>query len=587
GSSQAAPRGVGGRDGRRDRRAAGRSGSRRRASCTRALLRHGAATAASRSAVHIRGAVAEATGAESRRTAGNRQLADVPAGPGRFGAGPCVPAREAGGRENSDHSSRVQGAPESTSAGQHQTARPRSPQRVRSRERHDQAPRTGRGAHVRWRDEGPSRVRGVRRRQRGVGRARGRDRRAAGVPPSLGRAHSARPTAQYARHEAHEPELRRSGARRGGRPRAREGAGVARPAAGIGRQAQVAGLLVVAALGAGGAACARQGEPPGGPPHTTPPQIVRVMPESGAVVPGWKGDAVIEFDEVIDEMPGSRGGGGGGGGGAAPVTGLARQIVLSPVAGDVRVSWHRSAIHVKPAEGWKPNRVYHLELLSGIVDLRRNVMKKGTTVIFSTGAPLPHAALAGTAVQWVEQRALVGAVIRAAPLPDTVAYVTLADSAGDFHLSDIPPGRYLVWAIQDQNNNRQLDRREPFDSITIAVDSSAGAVLWVFAHDTVGPHIRSVDPVDSIAFRIQSTTPRVDTARVRQLLKQRPVPSDRIVVQTAQPLEPGKKYLIRVRDATNLNGAVAAEAHGVLTVPVPKPAPRDTTRAPRDSTKPP
>src|SRR5439155_1031545 len=322
--------------------------------------------------------------------------------------------------------------------------------------------------------------------------------------------------------------------------------------------------------------------------------IVRVMPESGAVVPGWKGDAVIEFDEVIDEMPGSRGGGGGGGGGAAPVTGLARQIVLSPVAGDVRVSWHRSAIHVKPAEGWKPNRVYHLELLSGIVDLRRNVMKKGTTVIFSTGAPLPHAALAGTAVQWVEQRALVGAVIRAAPLPDTVAYVTLADSAGDFHLSDIPPGRYLVWAIQDQNNNRQIDRREPFDSITVAVDSGASAVLWVFAHDKVGPPPPPAPPPPPppppLRPAVRDTSAaRVDTTKIRQLLKQRLVPSDRLVVQAAQPLEPGKKYLIRVRDATNLNGAVAAEAHGVLTVPVPKPAPapRDTTRAPRDSIKPP
>ena len=424
-------------------------------------------------------------------------------------------------------------------------------------------------------------------------------------------------------------------------------------------------------------ACARQGEPPGGPPHTTPPQIVRVIPESGAVLPALKGDAVIEFDEVIEEMPGSRGSGGGGGGGtAAPVTGLAHQIVLSPVAGEVRVSWHRSAIHVKPAEGWKPNRVYRLELLPGITDLRRNIMKKGTTVIFSTGAPLPHAALAGTAVQWVEQRVLTGGVIRAAPLPDTVAYVTLTDSAGDFHLSGIPPGRYLVWAIQDQNNNRQLDRREAFDSITVAVDSSASAVLWAFAHDTVGPRIRGVDPVDSVACRIQFTAPldprrpldtarvrvfalpdttpvavralftsaqydslqakaraladslrrakdttahraapapgaprapavagppprvpigrdtaaaRVDTTKIRQLLKQRPVPSDRLVVQTAQPLEPGKKYLIRVHDATNLNGAVAAEAHGVLTVPVPKPSPpaRDTTRAPRDSTKPP
>ena len=105
---------------------------------------------------------------------------------------------------------------------------------------------------------------------------------------------------------------------------------MARPAAGIGRQAQVAGLLVVAALGAGGAACARQGEPPGGPPHTTPPQIVRVMPESGAVVPGWKGDAVIEFDEVIDEMP-SRGGAPG------TISGLAQKVILSPVGSDVKV----------------------------------------------------------------------------------------------------------------------------------------------------------------------------------------------------------------------------------------------------------
>src|SRR5207249_2180047 len=220
-------------------------------------------------------------------------------------------------------------------------------------------------------------------------------------------------------------------------------------------------LLVVAGLGA----CANQGPPPGGPPDKAPPQVVRFVPESGAVLPGFKGDAVIQFDEVIDEMPGggARGGGGGGGGGAAPVNGLAGQIVLSPVAGDVHVSWHRSAIHVKPAEGWKPNRVYHLELLPGIVDLRRNILKQGKTAIFSTGAPLPHAALAGTVLQWVEQRALAGAVIRAAPLPDTVAYVTVADSAGDFHLSDIPRARYRVWAIQDQNSNRQLDRREPFE----------------------------------------------------------------------------------------------------------------------------
>src|SRR5438094_10218494 len=111
------------------------------------------------------------------------------------------------------------------------------------------------------------------------------------MPPPLERAHPAGPTARGARREAHEPEFRRAGARRGGRQGAREGAGVAGPAAGVGRQAQVARLLLAAAL----AACANQGEPPGGPPHTVPPQVVRDVPEFGADLPDVKGDAVNPF----------------------------------------------------------------------------------------------------------------------------------------------------------------------------------------------------------------------------------------------------------------------------------------------------
>ncbi len=433
---------------------------------------------------------------------------------------------------------------------------------------------------------------------------------------------------------------------------------MARPAAGPGRQAQVAGLLV-SALAFG---CASQGAPPGGPPRTTPAAILRTTPESGAVVPDFRGKAVVQFDEVIDEAPGSPGGGGGGTG---AITGLAQKIVLSPVAGDVKVSWHRSEIHVQPEEGWKPNRVYHLQVLPGIADLRRNITKTGTTIIFSTGGALPGAALSGTALLWVEQRLLTQAVIRATPLPDTAAYVTLTDSGGNFRLGEIPPGRYRVWVIQDANNNRRLDRREPFDTVTVTVDSTASAVLWAFVHDTVGPRMRTVESVDSVTVRVTfsepldparppdtarvrvfalpDTTPvavralyrpavfdslqararavadslkrlrdttarrdtsrarptpptappprapaaraprdtsaaRVDTARVRKLLGQRPVPYDRIIIQTAQPLTPGGKYLVRVHGAINLSG-VAADGVGVVQVPVPKPPPRDTTKA--------
>jgi len=264
------------------------------------------------------------------------------------------------------------------------------------------------------------------------------------------------------------------------------------------------------------AACANTGQPPGGPPDEKPPVILGVYPESGAVVPNPRGDAVIQFDGVIDEQAG------GPGGGAGAVAGLASRFLLSPTAGPVNVTWHRSAIHVKPKEGWKPGRVYQLQILPGIADLRRNVTKERRTIVFSTGPTIPHARLSGVAVQWVEQRALVGGLIRAQLLPDTLAYLALVDSAGGFQLDNLPPGRYAVFAIADQNNNRVRDRREAYDSVLVTIDSSATAMLWTFVHDTTGPRLRQADPLDSVAARLTFTQP-LDPAQPPESLRVRVV----------------------------------------------------------------
>jgi hypothetical protein len=265
---------------------------------------------------------------------------------------------------------------------------------------------------------------------------------------------------------------------------------------------------------------------------------------------------------------------------------------------------------------------------------------------------------------WVEQRTLPQALIRAALLPDTTAYVTLADSSGAFSLTDIPAGRYRVYAIQDQNSNRLLDAHESFDSATVTVDSSGSSLFWAFAHDTIGPRLHDAEPVDSLTFRMSfssqldpyrvldttrvrlfalpDTTPvplravwtslqfdsmqarersiadslrrakdttgrgpvkrdtaplarepiaarrampkpdtgvaRVDTARIRQLLRLRPVPTDRWVARAGTALTPGAKYLVRVHDATNLSG-VAADGQAVLAVPKQAPVQHDSARA--------
>jgi Bacterial Ig-like domain len=321
--------------------------------------------------------------------------------------------------------------------------------------------------------------------------------------------------------------------------------------------------LLLSAAAAAAVACANTGSPPGGPPDEAPPVILSVYPESGAVLPDVRGDAVIQFDEVIDEQ----GGGGSSLGGDA--SGLASRVLLSPTVGPVKVSWHRSSIHVKPKEGWKPGRVYQLQVLPGIIDLRRNIMKAGRTVVFSTGPEIPHAELSGVAVQWVEQRTLPAGLIRAARLPDSAAYLALTDSTGAFQLGNLPPGQYAVWAVADQNGNRLRDRREAYDSALVSVDSSTSVVLWTFVHDTIGPRLRQADPLDSVAATLTFSealdpTLPLDSMSVRavQLPDSTPVPVRALLTAAAYD------------SLTKRERAVADSIR----------AASDTTRPPRDTT---
>ncbi|HMG17605.1 MAG TPA: Ig-like domain-containing protein [Gemmatimonadales bacterium] len=276
---------------------------------------------------------------------------------------------------------------------------------------------------------------------------------------------------------------------------------MARPARRPRREAQITRLLLasVALL----IACASVGDPPGGPPDIAPPKIVEVKPDSGAVVPNLKDDVVIQFDETVDEMAGT--------GGRGVASGLAQQVLLSPVAGPIKVSWHRSRVTVKPKEGWK-RRVYRLEILPGFVDLRRNRFDSTKTILFSTGPEFGHARIGGIALKWVEQNVLVRALIEAVPLPDSVGYLTLADSGGQFNVENLQPGRYIVYATADENGDRRRGLREAYDSIEVTLDSSVNVALYTFPHDTVPPRPRAATFVDSTSVRVEFSQPLDPTA---------------------------------------------------------------------------
>lgn len=261
------------------------------------------------------------------------------------------------------------------------------------------------------------------------------------------------------------------------------------------RSAALTGALLPALL----IACARMEPPPGGPPDATPPQLVGTTPDSFASVPDFRGDVEFIFDEVISEgsSPNLRTGSGD----------IERLVILSPTREIPRVRWRRNRITVRPNEGWERDRIYRVELLPGVTDLRRNRSDRGAMVTFSTGAPRPETTFEGTVVDWRSGRPAPAALVVATRLPDSLPYRGLADSSGRFSLGPLPAGDYVVSGVLDENRNHAADPREAFDSVLVPRGRDSTLELWAFVHDTTPPRMRSVTPTDSASAAIELTQP--------------------------------------------------------------------------------
>ena len=252
------------------------------------------------------------------------------------------------------------------------------------------------------------------------------------------------------------------------------------------------GIAAFMAFGIG-LACASMETPPGGPPDTGPPKLVRVIPDTGAVNVRPK-SAVFLFDEVVSERP-------------RAATTLEELFLISPATSAPNVDWHREAIEVRPRNGWRPNTTYTVTLMPGLADLRGNVRTEGASLTFSTGPQIAASAVRGIVFDWVAGRVAPGAYVEAISHPDSIVYVATADSSGTYVLRNIPPGDYTVRALVDANRNRELDLRELWDSARVTVADSARVEMLTHAHDTIPPRIDQVAPRDTFTLRVTTDRP--------------------------------------------------------------------------------
>ena len=245
------------------------------------------------------------------------------------------------------------------------------------------------------------------------------------------------------------------------------------------RAAGALAVLAAAFVAALASACAKIEAPPGGPRDVAPPRLVATLPESLAVLPAFDGAVEFRFDEVISEGATASQGTGTGD--------LERLVILSPTTRVPEVSWRRNRITVRPREGWQPNRVYRVELLPGVLDLRNNrATGSGAVVTFTTGAPAPATTLRGRVFDWVTARPAAGALVEAVLFPDSLPYRAAADSAGRFSIGPLPAGEYLVYGSLDQNRNFRREQREVFDTVRLAAGSTGPVELWTFRREQGG-----------------------------------------------------------------------------------------------------
>lgn len=231
-------------------------------------------------------------------------------------------------------------------------------------------------------------------------------------------------------------------------------------------------------------ACAQQGFPPGGPPDKIPPKLLTTTPDTNERNVSAK-EVDFQYDEVLTERP-------------AGATSLDALVLISPRDGAPRVGWHRSRVSVRGHKDWKANTTYVVTMLPGIADLRGNADKQGYELVFSTGPEIAGQTISGTIFDWPAGHPAPLAIVEAVSHPDSTVYIARADSIGHFVIPHMPPGSFTVFGWIDANNNHDRDLHELQDSAQVTLRDTASVELLAFIHDSIGPHIVTVEVRDSL-----------------------------------------------------------------------------------------
>lgn len=274
-------------------------------------------------------------------------------------------------------------------------------------------------------------------------------------------------------------------------------------------------VIAVAALIVAG--CARMGSPDGGWYDETPPRVIGANPAEGAVNVKAK-QFYVDFNEFIK------------------IENASENVIVSPPQTEApEIKSQGKRISIKLVDSLKANTTYTIDFSSSISDNNEGNPLGNYTYTFSTGDRIDTLEVAGYVINAENLEPVKGILVGLYDnLSDSAFYklpmlrVARTDSRGHFIVRGVAPGRYHIFALQDQDGDYRYGQRSEMMGFSDQIieptfkDNIRQDTLW---KDSL--RIMSIDRVHYTHFLPDDVCLRVFNATIstRYLLKsERPDP---------------------------------------------------------------
>ncbi|MEO8793828.1 MAG: Ig-like domain-containing domain [Daejeonella sp.] len=189
--------------------------------------------------------------------------------------------------------------------------------------------------------------------------------------------------------------------------------------------------------------CASIQQPSGGPKDIQPPKVVKEIPKN--LNRNFSGNKIeIQFDEFVK------------------LNSEFTEISISPAL-DKMPSFKakKSILDIKFEQPLDSNTTYTINFGKAIGDVNENNILKNYTYVFSTGNEIDSLTISGNVISTLTKENLKETTVFVLPVKQDSLFgkkraniFTTTDSSGNFQFKNLREGKYFLYALKEQNNDR-------------------------------------------------------------------------------------------------------------------------------------